>query len=133
MKLYLFISSFVMRYQPAELHPLIDDDVIEAVAALASTYETASRGVIFEHRPASLPAERLAAALKPAFADLGGGSAFERSAAVVLRRIEAAGRAGREREPENRRAYIELLGRMLKNSPDSHANPADEEPRLIVP
>ena len=39
---------------------LIDDDVAEAAAALAATFETASRGVIYEHRPASLPAERLA-------------------------------------------------------------------------
>ena len=53
----------------AELQPLVDDDVAEAMAALAATYETAARGVIYEHRPASLPAERLVGALKPVLAE----------------------------------------------------------------
>ena len=73
----------------------------EAAAALAATFETAARGVIYEHRPASLPAERLATALKPVLAEAGKGSAsaFERDAAVVLRRLEeaVARRAGGDR------------------------------------
>ena len=32
----------------------IDDDVAEATAAMAATYETAARGVLYEHRPQSL-------------------------------------------------------------------------------
>ena len=52
-------ATFLARYEAPELQPLIDDDVAEAMAALAATFETASRGVIYEHRPASLPAERL--------------------------------------------------------------------------
>ena len=70
----LFLSmtlTFLVRYQPPELQPLIDEDVAEAAAALAATFETASRGVIYEHRPASLPAERLVAALKPLLDEAG--------------------------------------------------------------
>jgi hypothetical protein len=63
--LFVALTTFLARYQPAEFQTLVDDDVIEAVAALAATFETAARGVIYEHRPASLPAERLAARLKP--------------------------------------------------------------------
>src|SRR6266487_4501371 len=70
-QLFLLIAAFLLDYQPPELQPLIDDDVAEAAAALASTFETASRGVIYEHRPASLPAERLTAALKPLIVEAG--------------------------------------------------------------
>ena len=91
-QLFFLISSFLQRYEPPELQPLVDDDVIEAAAALASTFETAARGVIYDHRPTAPPADRLATALKPVIAEAGrhGGSAFERDAAVVLRRIEEA-------------------------------------------
>jgi hypothetical protein len=137
-KLYLMVTSFFLSYEPAALHPLIDDDVIEAAAAMAGTYETAARGLIFEHRPASLPAERLVAALKPALAELAGtgGSAFERTAAIVLRRIEASARTSREHDPENRRAFLDLLARMLRSpsdGPPPPPAPSDDAPRLIVP
>ena len=84
--------TFLVRYEPPELQPLIDDDVAEAAAALAATFETASRGVIYEHRPASLPAERLATALKPVLAEAGKGAGRLSSVtpAVVLRRVEEA-------------------------------------------
>src|SRR5882672_2614778 len=93
-QLFLLVTSFIVRYEPPELQPLVDDDVAEGLAALASTFETASRGVIYEHRPASLQAERLITALKPVLAEAGrgAGTPFERDVAVVLRRIqEAAG------------------------------------------
>ena len=106
----------------------IDDDVAEADAALAATFETAARGVIYEHRPASLPAERLVAALKPVLAEAGrgGGSAFERDAAVVLRRVGEAAREMRAGDPGNRRAFLELLGRVIRTG-DARA-PAAEPP-----
>jgi hypothetical protein len=58
-QLFLLVASFLARFPSPDLQPLIDDDVAEASAALAGTLETAARGVIYEHRPASLPAERL--------------------------------------------------------------------------
>ena len=119
------------------LQPLIDDDVREAAAALAATFETASRGVIYEHRPASLPAERLVTQLKPMLAEAGkgGGSSFERDAAVVLRRVEEAAREARALEPENRRVWLEIVGRVISKAPaqDEASSAAPEEPRLIVP
>ena len=82
--------------------------------ALAATYETASRGVIYEHRPASLPAQRLVTALRPVLAEAGqGGSVFERDAAVVMRRIEHAVADVRASDQLNRRAYLDLLGRVI--------------------
>jgi hypothetical protein len=139
-QLFLLINSFLLRYQAPELQPLVDDDVAEAMGALAATYETAARGLIYEHRPASLPAERLVTALKPILAKAGegGGSAFERDVAVVLRRAEEAVHEVRATDPENRRAFVEFLPRVVIRRPD-----ADQEPpigpesagpsRLIIP
>ncbi len=73
-QLFLLISTFLVRYEAPELQPVIDDDVAEAMAALAATFETSARGVIYEHRPASLPAERLVGGLKPLLIEAGRGS-----------------------------------------------------------
>ena len=135
-KLFLLVGSFLARYQAPELQPLIDDDVAEAAGALAATFETASRGVIYEHRPASLSAERLSAGLKSALDEAGriAGSAFERDAAIVLDRVQERVRAMRSLQPQNRRAFLEMLDRIIRKEP---AEAGDElppdEPRLIVP
>jgi hypothetical protein len=136
-QLLFMILTFLARYEPPELQPLIDDDAGEAAAALAATFETASRGVIYEHRPASLPAERLMSALKPLLANAGqgAGSSFERDAAVVLRRVEDAARDARAVEPENRRALLDLIGRVIARVPPEgdDAPRSASESRLIVP
>ena len=122
-QLFFLINTFIKEYQPPDLHAPVDDDVVEAADALAATYETAARGVIYEHRAQSLPAERLATALKPLLADAGKGlgSAFERDAAVVLRRVSAAAREVKAHEPQNKRAFLELLQRVMR---PSHARDA---------
>jgi len=138
-QLFLLINTFLLKYPAPDLQPLVDDDVAEAMTALASTYETASRGVIYEHRPASLPAERLVTAIKPILAKAGegGGSAFERDLAVVLRRTVAAVQEIRATDPENRRAFVDLVSRVVVRRPDAEQSPeaaADPAPsRLIVP
>jgi hypothetical protein len=137
-QLFFLISTFLLRYEPPEFHALVDDDVSEAAAALAGTFETATRGVIYEHRPAALPAERLATSLKALIAEAGktGGSAFERDAAVVLRRVEEGARETRAEDATNRRAYIDLLGRLLRAQVESASQGSEgarNESRLIVP
>jgi hypothetical protein len=138
-RLFFLVATFLVSYQPSELQPLIDDDVAEGMAALAATFETASRGVIYDHRPASLPAERMIAELKPMLLDAGrgAGSAFERDAAVVLRRVEESVRGLRGHEPDNRRTFLDLLGRVIRqpSGPDASAggDAAHAPARLIVP
>jgi len=138
-QLFLLINTFLLKYEAPELQPLVDDDVAEAMAALASTYETAARGLIYEHRPASLPAERLVTAVKPILAKAGegGGSAFERDLAVVLRRTAELVHEARATDPENRRAFVDLVTRVVVRRPDAEQTPeaaADPAPsRLIVP
>lgn len=137
-ELFFVLSACLQRYEPADLQSLIDDDVAEAAAALAATAETASRGVIYEHQPASLSGRRLAATIKPLLAEAGkgGGGTFERDAAVVLRRTEEAARDVRRVEPTNRRAFIDLLSRLTgtpAGQPADRPTAVAEQPRLIVP
>jgi hypothetical protein len=155
-QLFLLISTFLVRYQPPELQRCVDDDVAQAVEALAATFETASRGVIYEHRPASGSAGRLSSALKALLVEAAeqgpqaGGSAFERDAAVALRRVQEAAREIRALEPGNRRAFLDLMMRVSRATPGSAARPGRlwspgnqgspenpvndlDPPRLIVP
>jgi hypothetical protein len=135
-ELLFMILMFLNRHQPLELQPIIDDDVADTARALAATFETASRGLIYEHRPASRPAERLIMELKPLLAKAGegGGSSFERDAAVVFRRLEEGVRDRHGEHPTDRRAFLDLLERVLAHAPaDADAAPANEPSRLIVP
>jgi hypothetical protein len=139
-QLFFLVTTFLVGYQPPELHTLIDDDVAEAMGALAATFETASRGLIYDHRPASVLAERLTTALKPVLAEAGqgAGSSFERDAAVVLRRLEEAVRDVRALDQANRQTFLDLLRRVITNAPDAGggASPAADvmdRTRLIVP
>jgi len=132
-RLLFLVLAFVARYEAPEFQALVDEDVVEAMTALSATFETAVRGVIYEQRPTSLPAERLANGLRTVLAKAGdtGGTAFQRDAAVVLRRIEAASREASDRG--NRRAFIEVATRITRS--DRHAGEAKEEesPQIIIP
>jgi hypothetical protein len=135
-QLFFLVTTFLADYEAPELQPLMDDDVAEAADALASTFETASRGVIYEHRPASLPAERLSTALKPLLAEAGkgGGSSFERDAAVVLRRVAEAVRELRAQATDARRAFLDLAGRVVTRREERQpAADRERRPSLIVP
>jgi len=136
-QLFLLLSTFLTKYEAPELHALVDADITEALAAMASTYETSVRGVIYEHRPASLPAERLVTLFKPVLAKAaeGGGTAFERDAAVVLRRAEETVREARAADPGNGRAFVDFLSRVIARKPDAEAEPGaePERSRLILP
>jgi hypothetical protein len=125
------------QYLTPDLQPPIDEDVTEAFAALAATYETASRGVLYEHRPQSPPAGRLVDGLKPLLAEAGkgGGSAFQREAAIVLRRVETAARQLMKDTPGSRRAFLDLVGRVVRAQAESDrvAAKPSPAPNLIIP
>lgn len=138
-RLFLVVSTFLARYAPEGLQTPIDDDAIEACGSVAATLETASRGVIYEHRPSTLAAERLAAALKPLLNEAAqgrGGSAYERDAAVVLRRVEQAARDVHAQSPSAPRAFFDLVARVARKPDDDERGarePAPEPSRLILP
>jgi hypothetical protein len=135
-QIFFLVTAFIVKYQPPELHSLTDLDLAEAAAALAATFETATRGVIYEHHAASGAAARLAAALKTVLAEAGqhGGTPFQRDTAVVLRRLEEAARRGDDAGRDNPRALLDVLGRVVRQTVESSAPEEDVSPsRLIVP
>jgi hypothetical protein len=133
-QLFFLMATLIARYKSPELESIVDHDVAQAAGTLAATFETAARGVIYEHRTASIPAGRLVAALKAALAEAasGAGSPFERDAAVILRRLEQAARRMTELDAPNSRAFIGLLERVVQR-PDEAPPESGSEPRLIVP
>lgn len=138
-RLLFLLFAVVARHEAPELFPLLDSDVAEAAGALAATYETSARGVIYEHRAASVPAEQMVRELKAVLTEAGrsGGTAFERDAGLVLRRIEEAARQVIQSAPGHRRAFLDLVARVVRTSEEEQVreNPeADSEPsRLIIP
>jgi hypothetical protein len=133
-QLFFLIATLIAHYKSPDLESIVDDDVAQAAGTLAATFETAARGVIYEHRTASIPAGRLVTALKAALGEAAGsaGSPFERDAAVILRRIEQAARRMNEAGAANSRAFIGLLDRVVQK-PDEAPQESKDEPRLIVP
>ena len=81
----------------------------------------------------------LTAALKPMLAEAGRstGTAFDRDAAVVLRRIETAARDIRAINREDRRAFLDLLGRIIARTAGGPGADAGTDPAghssLILP
>ena len=135
-QLFLAISTVIARYEPPELQAVVDDDVVDAASALAATYETAARGVIYEHRAATPAGERLGAAIHAMLREVegSGGSAFERDVAVVLRRVEQTARDAHASAGGDSRAYFKLLDRILSRREEpSDAGGDSDGPRLILP
>ena len=123
----------------------MNDDVVRDTAqALASTYETASKGIIYEHRPSSLPAGRLARELKPLLEgkDERDPVANERDLADVLRRVERAATDARKTLDGDTHAYLDLVGRLMRPSSGDDpgfsdatapAKTSDASPSLVIP
>lgn len=83
------ILGFISRFGADPLLRLYDEDVADMATAVSSTLETAARGVIYEHRPRSLVAQRLATDLKAFLQESGQQEqrGFERNVAAALGRV----------------------------------------------
>jgi hypothetical protein len=125
-RLFLMLGALISRHQSEMLQRLVDDDIAQAAEAHAATLETAARGIVYEHRPASLAAERLMTELKVLVAEAArkGGSALERDAAVALRRIEGAAKESAKAQPDGT-AFHQLLVRVLLPPGGSGGGQAD--------
>ena len=88
-RVFLMLAAVTSRHQSDALQKLVDDDIAQAAGALAGTLETAAKGIVYEHQPASLVAGRLMSELKAVVDEIvkNAGSALERDAASALRRI----------------------------------------------
>ena len=139
-ELFFFVQHLLHGIDRAGALPLDDRAVRESAEALAKTYDTASKGIIYEHQASSPPAERLSQELKPLLDDppaAGGPRARERDLAEVLRRVEQAAAGAEAALDGGGRAYLDLAGRLAKPAsgvPGSgRDDEAADEPRVIVP
>lgn len=119
LELFFLIQTFIARF-PLDAKPdghgrLVDADVADAVGALAASFETASRGVLYEHPAATVGGESLRRELKTFLAQIarGGGSRFEREAAEVLRGIERGAKHEAAGVGPGARDYLTLVARIL--------------------
>ena len=112
---FLVQGTLYQLSQTGEL-PVDDQIVCDTVQALAATYETASKGIIYEHQAASLHAERLSRELKPLLEGEEGQRpvASGRDLIEVLRRIERLADKAHSVLEGGNRAYLDLLGRLLQ-------------------
>jgi hypothetical protein len=137
-QLFALFNAHIARHTPEGFVRLVDDDVADAAAAMAATFETASRGVIYEHAPQSLPAQRLVTDLNALLASMRekGARIFDSEAAVALRAIERGARETRTRTDGGDVAYLQLTARLLQLNRAARADAATS-PRpgssLILP
>jgi hypothetical protein len=116
-QLFFLFHSVIARHVPEGFARLNDDDVADAAAALASTLETAARGVIYEHTAQSPIAQRLAGEMKAMIDEIRQhGTVYDREAAIALRAIEQGARDARKTAGGEATAYLTLMGRLLQVS-----------------
>jgi hypothetical protein len=136
-RVFLMLSAVTSKHQPDTLQKLVDEDVAQAAGALASTLETAAKGIVYEHQPRSLVAARLMAELKGVVDEIAknAGSALERDAAIALRRIEHAAIMMVTARP-NTNELQQLLARVLAPPPGTEQQgepPTAPASPLIIP
>ena len=140
-KLFLFLQGVVLQYaRDADPTP-VDIDVAEAVATVASTLETAGKGIIYEHQAPTVPAQRLAAELRKVVAEVAqrnGAEAarVERDAAKSLRRIEGAARTAQAEVPDPTYAdmsWLAMATRLMSTATAAEAaKPEADKPRIVL-
>jgi hypothetical protein len=118
-RLLLAFQAVILKHAASALPAPHDVDVRDAAGTLASTLETAGRGIIYEHQTASVPAQRIVAELRGLLAEIereAPAPGRERDAAAMLRRIEQGARDAPASFPEDGpTAYLGLLGRMMSD------------------
>ncbi len=114
-QLFFLVHSVIARHKPEALGRLLDEDVAQASAAVAATLETAGRGVLYEHTPAALPAQRLAKEITAMIAEVRahGSKIYDGEVAIALRAIERGAR-DTHKQPAEDTAYLSLIGRLLQ-------------------
>jgi len=113
-QLFLYTLTLVDRLRGDGLEAATDADAASAARALAETYETASRGLIYEHRADSLPGRRIAAGIREVYEELGRNrpSGFAADAAAVLRQLEDVVTSVQRSSPTDQRAFLGLAERL---------------------
>lgn len=133
LQLFFILQTMLLRHKPSGLTSLADQDVATAVGALATTLETASKGVIYDESTSSPVAEGLRRELRPIIDEItkSGGSRAERDVAQLLRGIERGAKHEGAPVGDSPTSYLELLARVLRHMPP--AAPPPSSPLIVAP
>jgi hypothetical protein len=115
-QLFFLFHSVIARHAPEGFARLNDNDVADAVSAVAATLETAARGVIYEHPAQSPVAQRLGAELTALLEEIRqhGTKIYDSEAAIALRAIEKGARDMRTATEGGATAYLTIMCRLLQ-------------------
>ena len=140
-ELFFLIQKLFYQQDQAARLPVNDKIIADTAHALAATYSTASKGIIYEHRPSSLPAEQLAKELRPLIESLDNQrpAATAQDLIVVLQLVERAATQADSSLEGGKKAYLALIGRLSaafgEEQPES-AKPLQQpqsSQRVIIP
>lgn len=134
-QLFFLFHTAIARHTPDGFTRLIDDDVSQSAGALASTLETASKGVIYEHKAASTSAQRLASELTALLEEIRkqGATVSDAEATLVLRAIEEGARSARRHTTGGETAYLGLMSRLLQMRRSTPSEPSPAPSTVIIP
>ena len=139
-RLLLFFQALVVKHAEAALPPIFDTDIANAAAAVAATFETAGKGIIYEHQAASVPAQRLAAELGHAVAEMrrnGAPPSVERDATAALRRLERGAITAAAVLPDDQPpVFLGVLRRVMTSTEPAGSaadSPSAPSSSLIIP
>jgi hypothetical protein len=135
-QLFFLFQTLIARHVPEGFARLVDEDVADAAGALASTFETAARGVIYEHPPQSIVAQRLIGEIKTMLAQMKetGATMYDHEVAVTLRAIAQGAREIPKALPGDA-SYLQLIARLLQVNTIAQVAKAEQKPvsSLIIP
>lgn len=134
-QLFFLLQTTVTRHKPEGFARLVDDDVADAAGTLAATFETSTRGVIYEHAAQSASGQALVAEMNTTLAQIKeqGATVHDHEIAVALRAMERGARSTR-RPAEGDSVYLELMARLLqtRQPPDTAEPTARPAGSLII-
>jgi hypothetical protein len=133
-QLFFLFQTAIARHTPEGFARLNDDDVADAVGALAATFETAARGVIYEHAPESPVARRLTDDLRSMLDEMKqqGAKVYDHETAVVLRAIENGARDVQKQSGGAADAYLTLVGRLLQVNRIARSDSPPDQPASSI-
>ena len=141
-RLLLFLQAVLVKHGETAIPPLTDPDIADAAAAVAATFETAGKGIIYEHQAGSIPAQRLATQLGHAISEMrrnGAPPALESDATATLRKLERGARtAAVALSGDDAPVFLGLLRRVMasveEQVPEARsARPPASGSGLIIP
>ena len=139
-RLLMLVQALVVQHAKNASPPPVDRDVAEAVASVAATLETAGKGIIYEHRPTAIHAQRIADEISAALRDLvtragADGARLERDAAKALRALERSAREAEKDLPDAARpdtSWLVWAARMFSNVKSADTDQGVQSPKLVI-